>query len=228
MAAFFIEIATSIALPLLYSTVGFLIVSFGGNPMLILAFVRLLTVLAFVFMAFAGFSVASKLKRVGANGFWSILIGIGSCFGALTWLTSVITNFLYWGVIANSSMQDAILDTPFFRFSFHILVVVAAVFYFIAAINAKKHLAKSTASGVLAAVLFGVYAITNALYNLVVFDILIQVWLENGADFGLFSGVSTLIELLLSLLCLGFAICLTVFFAGVSKHLRRLSGGIQV
>jgi len=194
---------------------------------LIYAFIKPLPVLAFIFMGVAGFIVALRLKRAGSKGTWSLLIAIGACLAALAWLTLAAGYFFDYGIKPSIPALDAIVYTYTFRILFYPLALTAAILFLVAAVKAKKSLAKSTTSGVWAAILLAAYVIGEILYitviTLFMYVATMGSTVDNDTLFMVMAGISYSLFLLL----LGFALCQTICFAGISKHLRRPSGGAQ-
>jgi len=189
---------------------------------------RLFSVLAFVLMAVAGFSLAAKLKQVQANRTWAILIGWGALFGVVSRLFAAINN----GIIA-PLLSDMYIPRPLisllqnsFETLFNLATLSVAVLFLIAAINVKKTVPKTTAMGVTAAILLAITIIAPRLFFSSLYSLANSLTIESGMSYQMFDFAMFLVQLLFFFPLIFFAIFLTIFFARITKQLR--SGNYQI
>ena len=195
-----------------YGLVYFLALLFG-----------LLPVAAFVLMGVAGLSLASKLKRIRANGLWALLTGVGAFLGAFAWFVTAINN----GYLSSVLVQDAGLsytDISVFLDLAYVLFLLpalaAAVLFLLAAINAKRPLAQSTLSGTVAAILLGIYVVGGFIVHRLVAPFIISTWIGSGSDISVLTFIFGVMDVFVLLPLIAFAVCQTIFLNGAAKQLR--------
>jgi len=174
--------------------------------------VELLIALAFFFVSSECFTIARKTRWISASATWAVFTGIGAFIVSLTWVLmwvdEVIGAFSYIGSYG----------------LFLFLTLMAAIFFALGAIKAKKTFFVSTKAGLIAAILLAFFVVSLLLYGLfgeLLLDELIALGGGNVDYWAAMEVLEILSFIFVFLPLIAFSVCLAVFLASVAEQLRR-------